>query len=76
MRVDVRIRLWKTIFAMVFARHQLRLLKLEGRFDPASWRIALQGSPLLIFLLCLGIGAVAVTYMLRLFFRPQQTSAR
>lgn len=66
--------LFASLFLMVITRHQLRLVKLRGYFDPASWRIAPQWTPLLLFLVFLIIAVVIVGYMLRLFFRPSTSS--
>lgn len=74
--------LWKRRFAfsglalltslvlMVTTRHQLRLLQLQGQFDPATWRIAPQWSAFALFTAFLAIAVATVFYMLRLFFRP------
>ncbi|MBP1596714.1 MAG: hypothetical protein H6Q05_2091, partial [Acidobacteria bacterium] len=60
-----------SLFLMVLTRHQLRLIRLEGYFDPAAWRIAPQWGPLFLFLLFLAIAAVVLIVMLRLFFRAR-----
>jgi hypothetical protein len=60
-----------SLILMVTTRHQLRLLQLQGQFDPASWRIAPQWSAFVLFVVWLGIAGVLVVYMLRLFFRSQ-----
>jgi hypothetical protein len=57
-----------SILSMVATRHYVRLVKLEGLFDPSSMRVVLQWSPLLLFLVCFVIAAALVWYMLRLFF--------
>ncbi len=64
--------LFVSLFLMVLTRHELRILKLRGQFDPASWRIATQWSPFLIFVLCLLVAVVVVIYMLRLFFNRSE----
>jgi hypothetical protein len=56
---------------MVLTRYQPRLIRLEGYFDPAAWRIAPQWGPLFLFLLFLAIAAVVLIVMLRLFFRAR-----
>ena len=58
-----------SLVLMVITRHQLRLLKLQGQFDPASWRIAPQWPAVILFAALLAIAGVLVVYMLRLFFR-------
>jgi hypothetical protein len=60
------IMLFISLFAMVYARHALRLVRLAGDFDPASWRVATQWSPLILFVVCFVIMLVVVGYMLKL----------
>lgn len=66
--------LFVSLFLMVFTRQQLRDLTLQGSFDPASWRIAPQWSPFVLFVISLVIAAVVIFYMLRLFFRSRPVS--
>ena len=75
--------LWKRLFVfsglalltslvlMVTTRHQLRLLQLQGQFDPASWRIAPQWFAFALFAACLAIAGVTVLCLLRLYCRRQ-----
>jgi hypothetical protein len=60
--------LFVSMLGMVYARHTVRLLKLAGQFDPASWRVAPQWGPFVMFLICFVIALGLVAYMLRLFF--------
>jgi len=60
--------LFTSLLLMVTTRHELRLLRLQGSFDPVSWRVAPQWVAFLIFLLSFAAAAVLVVYMLRLFF--------
>jgi hypothetical protein len=60
--------LFVSLLLMVSARQQVRVLTLQGHFSPASWRIAPQWYPFLLFLVCLVIAAILVVYMMRLFF--------
>ncbi len=60
--------LFLSLLLMVVTRHELRLVKLQGYFDPASWRIAPQWSVMLLFVSGLVIALLTVAYMLRLFF--------
>jgi hypothetical protein len=57
-----------SLVLMVITRHELRLLRLRGSFDPLSWRVAPQWGAFLVFLVGFVIAAVLVFYMLRLFF--------
>lgn len=68
--------LFLSLVGMVYARHTVRLLKLAGTFDPATWRVAPQWGPFLLFLVCL-VGAIGLlAYMFRLFFcGPDNTRA-
>jgi hypothetical protein len=59
---------------MVISRHQLRVLRLQGHFDPASWRIAPQWFPFLLFLICFASAAMLIVYMVRLFFSSHPDS--
>ena len=58
--------LFVSMFTMVYARHTVRLLKLAGQFDPASWRIAPQWSVFILFLLCFAGMLGVLAYMFRL----------
>jgi len=67
--------LFLSLCGMVYARHTVRLLKLAGQFDPASWRVAPQWGPFVLFLVCFVVALAVVAYMLRLFFTPTQRAA-
>ncbi|MBP1683955.1 MAG: hypothetical protein H6Q33_98, partial [Deltaproteobacteria bacterium] len=69
------VMLFLSLFGMVYARHTVRLLKLAGQFDPASWRVAPQWGPLVLFLVCFVLALAVVAYMLRLFFSPSERPA-
>lgn len=58
--------LFVSMLTMVYARHTVRLIKLHGQFDPASWRVAPQWSVFALFLVCFVIMLAVVGYMLRL----------
>jgi hypothetical protein len=60
--------LFVSLFAMVLSRHYVRLLTLREQFDPASWRIEPQWTPLLIFIACFALALGLIYYMIRLFF--------
>ncbi len=61
-----------SVFGMVYLRHVVRLLRLGSAFDAASWRIAPQWSPFLLFLVCFVAMLAVLAWLLWLFFRPQQ----
>lgn len=58
-----------TMFAMVTARHFLRLIVLDGKFDPATIPVTPQWSVFAVFLVCFLVALALVAYMLRLYFR-------
>ena len=67
--------LFVSMLTMVYARHTVRLLKLAPQFDPASWRVAPQWSPFLMFLVCFVVMLVVLVWMLRLFFGSKKAAA-
>jgi len=56
------------VLMMVIARHYLRLVYLEGRFDPAALPAAMQWLPFLMFAVTLVVGLVVLFWMLRRYF--------
>ena len=64
--------LFVSMLGMVVIRHYVRLLHLEGHFDPATIPINPQWGAFLMFLVCFVIALGAVWYMLKLFFGRQQ----
>ncbi len=67
--------LFLSVFGMVYVRHVVRLLRLGNAFNPASWRIAPQWSPFLLFLVCFVAMLAVLAWMLWLFFRPKGEAA-
>ncbi len=67
--------LFVSMLTMVFARHTVRLLKLAPQFDPATWRIAPQWSPFLMFLVCFVVMLAVLVWMLRMFFGSKKSAA-
>jgi hypothetical protein len=63
--------LFLSVFGMVYVRHSLRLLRLGEAFAPASWRIAPQWSPFLLFLVCFLLMLATLVWMFRLFFAKE-----
>ncbi|UCH84687.1 MAG: hypothetical protein JSW50_03055 [Candidatus Latescibacterota bacterium] len=59
--------LFVSIVGMVVNRHMLRLILLDGKFDPATIPIVPQWSVFLMFLVCFVIAIGLVWYMLRAF---------
>ncbi len=66
--------LFVSLFSMVATRHYVRLLKLQGQFEPTNLPIASQWGPFLMFLICFVLALGILYYMLRLFFRAQKPS--
>ena len=64
--------LFLSVFGMVSVRHVVRMLRLRESFDPASWRIATQWSPFLLFLVCFVLMLAVLAWMLWLFFGPKK----
>jgi hypothetical protein len=66
--------LFVSMLGMVYTRHTVRLLRLAGQVDPATYRIAPQWGPFVLFLVCFVVALGTVAYMLRLFFGAKQTT--
>ncbi|NTW85597.1 MAG: hypothetical protein HGB30_05465 [Holophagaceae bacterium] len=64
--------LFLSVFGMVYMRHVLRLVRLQGSFDLAAWRVAPQWSPFLLFLVCFLLMLGVLVWMAKLFFRPDE----
>ncbi len=60
------------VFCMVIARHYLRLVFLEGAFDPGGLPTAFQAGPFVMFAVTFVAGLVVMAWMLHLFFRARQ----
>ncbi|MGD1019569.1 MAG: hypothetical protein ABSA12_09645 [Verrucomicrobiia bacterium] len=67
--------LFVSMLTMVYARHTVRLLKLAGRFDPVSWRVAPQWSVFILFLVCFVVMLAVVGYMVRLVFAAKRRAS-
>jgi hypothetical protein len=59
--------LFVSIFLMVAVRQEVRILHLQGSFDPNSLPVVSQWIPFLLFLVFFVAALVLVVYMLRLF---------
>jgi hypothetical protein len=66
--------LFVSMVMMVFARHTVRLLKLTGQFDPATWRVAPQWGVFALFLVCFVVMLLVVGYMFRLVLRSKPSA--
>ncbi len=66
--------LFISMLAMVFSRHAVRLLQLEGHFEPAAVPVQPQWSVFTLFLVCFLVAIGLSAYMLRLFFRRAESS--
>ena len=60
-----------SLVLMVYTRHVVRLLRLDGAYDPASLPVAPQWSVLALFLACLAAAIAAIVLMLRIFFQRE-----
>ena len=66
--------LFVSMLGMVYTRHTVRLLRLAGQFDPATYRVAPQWGPFALFLVCFVVALAVVGYMLYLFFGTKRTA--
>lgn len=64
-----------SMFAMVINRHVLRLVLLEGQWDPTSIPVHPQWGIFTAFLVCFVLALGLVYYMLRLFFTDRKQPA-
>jgi hypothetical protein len=60
--------LFSSMFLMVITRHELRLLRLEGIYDPSTIPVQPQWSVFCVFLVSFLLAVGLVTYLLRLCF--------
>jgi len=67
--------LFLSLLAMVSTRHLLRLIVLEGEFDPSSIPVVPQWTVFALFLVCFAAAIGAVAYMLKLYFSERGHSA-
>jgi hypothetical protein len=67
--------LFLSLLSMVINRHYVRLIRLDGQFDPASWRVQMQWSPFFLFLVCFVVCLLLLWLMLSLFFRSRKPAA-
>ena len=67
--------LFLSMVGMVINRHSLRLIALEGKFDPGTIPVAPQWSPFLMFLIFFVIAIGLVAYMVKAYFGNQEQGA-
>ena len=67
--------LFLSMLGMVSTRQLLRLIVLEGEFDPSSIPVVPQWTVFAVFLVCFAAAIGAVAYMLELYFSEQRSSA-
>jgi hypothetical protein len=60
-----------TVVAMVLMRETVRFGYLAPNFSPADLEVVPQFSPLVVFLIALGLGGLGVWYMFKLAFRAK-----
>ncbi len=61
------------IVTMVMARHYLRLVFLEGHFDPAKLEVATQMGPIVMFLATFIVGLIVLFWMMFKFFKSKDS---
>ncbi len=67
--------LFVSMLGMVAVRHIVRLLQLDGVYEPASVPVRPQWGVFLLFLVCFVVALGACAYMLKLYFGPQRTES-
>jgi hypothetical protein len=73
--VPAALMLFVSLVSMVTIRHLLRLIVLEGEFDPGTIPVSPQWSVFVMFLVCFVVMIGAVWYMLKLFFGDRRQAA-
>jgi hypothetical protein len=73
--VPAALMLFASMVGMVSTRHNLRLIVLEGEFDPATLPVNPQWSVFAMFLVCFVIAIGLVWYMLKLYLTDRQQPA-
>ena len=63
--------LFVSLLGMVVNRHIVRLIHLEGHFNPADLTVKPQWSVFVVFLVCFLLALAVIAFMLRLFFQRQ-----
>ncbi len=66
--------LFVSLLGMVVIRHYVRLIRLEGHYDPAEIPVNPQWSVFAIFLVCFILALAVVWYMLKLYFKDSRRS--
>jgi hypothetical protein len=77
------LKIWTTavlvfagVFCMVIARHSLRLIYLEGHFDPTALAVNPQWSVFTVFIVLFIGGLITLFWMIRKFFTSSRASAQ
>ena len=69
--VSAGLMLALSIGTMVYGRHVVRDLRLQGHLDPATLAIEPQWGIFIVFVVCLLVAVAAVAWMLRIYTRPR-----
>jgi predicted PurR-regulated permease PerM len=64
--------LFVSLLGMVITRHYVRLLELQGQFDPSTIPVKPQWSVFAVFLLFFVVAIGVVWYMVRVFFGKRE----
>jgi hypothetical protein len=64
--------LFTSMFGMVSTRHILRLIRLDGVYDPSAIPVDPQWSVFAVFLVCFVLAIGLFVYMFRLFFAERR----
>jgi hypothetical protein len=73
--LGVGLMLFVSLLGMVVIRHILRLIVLEGQFDPGTIQVVPQWSVFVVFLVCFVVAIGLVWYMLRLYVTDRRRTA-
>jgi hypothetical protein len=73
--VPAGLMVFLSLLGMVATRHVLRLIVLEGHFDPATIPVRPQWSVFIVFLVFFLIAIGLVWYMLKLYFTDRARAA-
>lgn len=66
--VPAALLLFVSLFSMVLIRHELRLIVLDGKWEPSTIPVRPQWSVFVLFVVCFLAAIAVVAYMLRIFF--------
>jgi len=69
------IMLFASMLLMVASRHVLRLVRLDGRWDPSTIPVQPQWSVFIVFFVCFLLTVALVAYLLHLYFKDNSKTS-